>query len=272
MAATVVKSGQALPGGGVTVGAAAGPAPPGLVAPELHSGGASQAAALIGQSRERAQAALEDAESAAARILEGARQEAARLIEAAQAELAQERASLESRVRGEIEAEYRVRFNAAVEAFGLAARQLAQRSESALAQLEESALELVLAIARRLLMCEWEAGPEALARVVAQALSSRQSRELASLALSPEALGALGGAEALAEALRAQGLPPERLRLAEDPRLHRSELRLELPNSVLEFDLEQALAEVEALARRAALSRDEDEAAANADRSIEAGQ
>lgn len=265
MAATVVKGGQALPGGGVTVGAAPAPLAPGLVAPELHGGGSSQAAALIGQSRERAQAALEDAEGAAAKIIEAGRQEAARLIEAAQAEIAAERAALEGRVRGEIEAAYRARFNAATEAFTSAARQLAQRSEAALAQLEAAALELVLAIARRLLCCEWEAGPEALARIVAQALQSRQSRELASLALSPAALGALGGAAALAEALRAQGLPPERLHLSEDPRLGNGQLRLELPNSVVEFDLERALAEVEALVRRAALNPEAENESAVAD-------
>lgn len=271
MAATVVKSGQALPGGGVTLGAATAPASPGLVAPELHGGGPSQAAALIGQSRERAQAALEDAEGTASRIIEAARQEAARLIESAQAGLELERSALEGRVRGEIEAAYRARFSAATEAFASAARQLAQRSDAALAALEEPALELVLAIARRLVQCEWERGPEALARIVAQALQSRQSRALASLALSPETLSALGGAEALAGALKEQGLPPGRIRLSEDPLIERSGLRLELPSSLLEFDLERALAEVEALVRRAVLSPDGDNPSAEADALAGAG-
>lgn len=258
-----------MPGGGVTVGP---PGEGGLVAPELHSGGASQAAALIGLSRERAQAALADAEGAAARILEGARQEAARLIEAAQAEMAAERSGLEARLRSELEAEYRARFEAATAAFAAAARQLSQRAEDALAGLEEAALELVLAIARRLLYCEWEAGPEALGRIVSRALASRQSRELAVLALSPALISALGGREALAAALAAQGLGPQRLSLREDPELSAAQFRLELPNSLVEFDLERAMAEVEALARRAALDPQAQNTSAAADESSGAAQ
>jgi cell division septum initiation protein DivIVA len=274
MTQPVMKSGRTRPGSGITLGAAPPPeaqsaVPAGLVDPGLHAGSAPQAQILLGQSRAKAQALIDEAEAQAGRTLEAARSEAARIIAEAQQAMDVERQGLEQRVRAEIEPACEERLKASTEAFAAAARQMNARAGEYLESLREPALELILAISRRLVRAQWESGVEALGRLSADALTSRQSRELARLEVSPQVLAQLGDRGALDAALLGEGIAPERIVLSADPALSASQFRLRLATSLVEFDLERALRELESLVRSMALSPATGDESAEA---VEAGE
>jgi len=214
--------------------------------------GQSQAQGLMEQSRHRSHALLSAAQQEAADLLAEAQQQAALLLAEARQEAEALRGGLEKQVRSELESEYSKRFKAAASALEAAGKELCKRQCEYLERIEQPALSLVLAIARHLIRAEWKQDSSALARMVGAALRQLQPEDVALLYLSPETYAAVSEGAGLSSALSENGVRIGQIRLEADPALSAGQFALSSGNVAVNFDLDNALAEMAAHLRLAA--------------------
>jgi hypothetical protein len=235
--------------------------PPGTLG-ELHEslGRDPQAAAaertaerILAEARAQRESILAGLQTEAKQARESMEQELATLQQAAELELVEQRAQLVESLRAELDAQYRQRYGAALTQLEQAAAQLAQRQAEYVKEIEQPALELVLAIARQLLAGELAHSPQALARLIAEALALLQPQQSASLLLSPQTLELLTADGLLGAVLAERGMSLERVALEPSPALRDDQFELRAGASRISFDLTAKAAELaEQLTRRAA--------------------
>jgi flagellar biosynthesis/type III secretory pathway protein FliH len=214
----------------------------------------SAAEAIVAQAQDEAETILAGARAEAERLQEAARERSATETAAARAELAAQRAALAREVRAELETEYRQRYLAAVSALEGAAAELREKQEAYLRQIEQPALELVLAIARQLLGDELSQSPAFIARLIAQAFSLLKPQQVASAAVHPATFERLLADDLFASALAAAGVQPQRVELEIDELLDPDQFVLRVAGVSVEYDLGAGLAEMAAHLRERSAS------------------
>lgn len=201
---------------------------------------------LLAAAEQQAEHIAGRAEQAAEQLRQRAEDELRQLREAAAAELAQKRRALESEIRRELEGRYSERYAAAVAALEQAAKELRDHQEEYLAQIEQPALKLVLAVGRQLLGAELSRAPDFVATLIARALDVLKPRQVVKVMLNAETHQRLQDDELLADALRKAGVKPELVSVTVDETLAPGEFTAEVNGMSVEYSLEEVIAELTA--------------------------
>ena len=193
------------------------------------------------------------AESRAKEIIAAARAEAERVLAQAKADADAQRArtgseiearreSLERDVRAQVQGQYSGRYAEAVGALENAASDLRRRQEEYLASIERPAYELVLAIARQLLLAEPGRSPALIAGLIAHAFHLLKPEQVLMVHVSPTVFERLTTDELLASALTGAGIRWDKVDLEFDENLRNDQFIAEVNGASVSFDLESALA------------------------------
>jgi len=203
-----------------------------------------QAEQLLVKAEQQAQSIAGRAEADAQKLRRQADEEARQLREAAAAELAQKRRVMEGEIRRELETQYGERYSAAVTALEAAAADLRQRQEQYLDQIEQPALNLVLAIARQLLGAELSRSPEFVAGLIARAFQLMKPQQVVHVALDVETHRRLEEDELLTGTLRRAGIKSELVEIKADEALAPGQFTAEVAGMSVDYDLDEVIAEL----------------------------
>ena len=213
-----------------------------------------QAEQLLVKAEQQAQSIAGRAEEEAQQLRRQADEETRQLREAAAAELAQKRRVMEGEIRRELETQYGERYSAAVTALEAAAADLRERQEQYLAQIEQPALSLVLAIGRQLLGAELSRSPEFIAGLIARAFQLMKPQQVVYVALDAEIHRRLEEDELLTGALRRAGIKPELVAITADEALAPGQFTAEVGGMSVDYNLDEVITELTAQIEKRAAS------------------
>jgi flagellar biosynthesis/type III secretory pathway protein FliH len=214
-------------------------------ASEQHSAEARSAAEqIVADAEQMAQEIAEQAKQEASRKREEIESEIEQLIDSTTRELETQRESIERETRQRVEAEYRERYLAAITALEQAAADLRTRREAYLEEIEQPAFQLVLEVARQLLLREPSRTPAFVAALITRALAILKPEQLVTVSLNPDVLRTLSEDKTLSGALSAAGLSPSQVELAGDSSLQPGQFRARCDGSAVDYDLATAIAEL----------------------------
>lgn len=220
----------------------------------------SEAERIVADAEQMAQEIAQQAEHEASRKREELESEIEQLIDSTTRELETQRESIERETRQRVEAEYRERYLAAITVLEQAAADLRTQRERYLDEIEQPAFQLVLAVARQLLMREPSRSPEFIAALIGRALAILRPDRPVTVSLAPEVFALLSDDSMLVEALSSGGVEPAQVELAGSPDLQPGQFRARCDGSVVEYDLTTAVDElIQQLEDQAALQQSPDE-------------
>lgn len=238
-------------------------------APEVDAAAGEQQ--LSAQALDAAERIRSEAEQMASEIAQQARaaaerqraqteDELAELMETTLRELETQRENIERETRTKLEQEYRDRYRQAVAALEAAAAGLGTHRDAYLAEIEQPAFNLVLAIARQLLGAELTRSPRFIAEMIKEAYKLLRPENVVQVALHPATFHLLSEDALLTGVLREAGIAVDRVELTIDETLKPAAFTARLGGVCVDYDLDTAIAELaEHLAQRAATEWDADE-------------
>jgi len=204
----------------------------------------SEAERIVADAEQMAQEIAQQAEHEASRKREELESEIEQLIDSTTRELVTQRESIERETRQRVEAEYRERYLAAITALEQAAADLRTRRERYLDEIERPAFQLVLEVARQLLLREPSRTPEFITELITRALLILKPEHLVTIHLHPEVLRTLSEDGMLARALSSAGMNMSQVELAGDSALQPGQFRARCDGSAVDYDLAAAIAEL----------------------------
>ena len=156
-------------------------------------------------------------------------------------ELASRRKSMEQELRGELQSEFRQRYEQALTSLESAAASLGQDRDTYLKQVELPALELVLEISRQLLCKEISTDSSILGGLIVKALGMLKPQEVVAVKLHPATFHLLLENESFNAALSKAGFSADLVELAIDDSLEPDQFRAELGGMRIEFGLQDSI-------------------------------
>jgi len=204
----------------------------------------SEAEKIRAEAEEMAQEIATQAEAEALARREKTEDELQQMMESTLKDLETQRESLERETRTRLEQEYRERYQQAIVSLEKSAADLQAKREEYLAQIEEPAMQLVLAIARRLLGAELSRSPRFVAELIGAAFHLLKPEGMVHVELHPATFHLLSEDTLLVNSLRESGINPDLVELAIDETLKPDAFRARVGGMSVDYDLDTVIDEL----------------------------